>query len=163
MRKFFESLRKSVRQSIERDKKLEKPIERISMLIWPWRESKLVFFVSLLALLDYISTYIAIKFNIGHQVYEAGLIAKWALDTGGVREIVFCGCRRHRHIHTDRPRRKLYLQPVGPSGIPACGLYFYTFTVCSVYVWRSDKQYNQYLPVDSKRFHSGVFTAILCL
>jgi hypothetical protein len=89
MRKFFESLRKSVRQSIERDKKLEKPIERISMLIWPWRESKLVFFVSLLALLDYISTYIAIKFNIGHQVYEAGLIAKWALDTGGFGKLFF--------------------------------------------------------------------------
>jgi len=89
MRKFFESLRERVRQSIERDKKLEKPIERVSRLIWPWPESRLILFVILLALLDYISTFIAIKFNLGHQVYEAGLIAKWALDTGGFVKLFF--------------------------------------------------------------------------
>ena len=89
MRKFFESLRERVRQSIERDKKLEKPVERVSRLIWPWPESRLILFVILLALLDYISTFIAIKFNLGHQVYEAGLIAKWALDTGGFVKLFF--------------------------------------------------------------------------
>jgi hypothetical protein len=89
MAKFFQALRESVRQSIERDKKLEKPIEQISKLVWPWPESKLVLFVCLLALLDYISTFFAIKFNVGHQVYEAGLIAKWALDTGGFAKLFF--------------------------------------------------------------------------
>jgi uncharacterized membrane protein (DUF485 family) len=89
MRKLLESMRDSVRKSIERDKKLEKPIEKVSRLIWPWQESKLVLFVSLLAIMDYVSTFAALKLSRNNQVYESGLLAKWALATGGFPKLFF--------------------------------------------------------------------------
>jgi hypothetical protein len=83
VRKFLELMRTRVRKANEQDKKLERPIERVSRLIWPWPESKLILLVSSLAVLDYISTFTALKFNISHRVYEAGSLAKWALTAGG--------------------------------------------------------------------------------
>jgi hypothetical protein len=43
----------------------------------------LVLFVSLLAILDFSSTYAALRLSGNAQVVEAGLIAKWALGFNG--------------------------------------------------------------------------------
>ena len=83
MQKFLESLKTRVQRANEQDRKLEKPIEKVSRLIWPWPESKLIQFVSLLAMPDYLSTFAALRFNLSHQVYELGPMAKWALAIGG--------------------------------------------------------------------------------
>ena len=83
MRKILESLKTRVQRANEQDRKLEKPIEKVSRLIWPWPESKLIQFVSLLAMLDFLSTFAALRFNLSHQVYEVGPMAKWALAIGG--------------------------------------------------------------------------------
>ena len=83
MQKFLESLKTRVQRANEQDRKLEKPIEKVSRLIWPWPESKLIQFVSLLAMLDFLSTFAALRFNLSHQVYEVGPMAKWALAIGG--------------------------------------------------------------------------------
>jgi hypothetical protein len=40
MRKILESLKTRVQRANERDRKLEKPIEKVSRLLWPWPESK---------------------------------------------------------------------------------------------------------------------------
>jgi hypothetical protein len=58
-------------------------MERVSRLLWPWPESKLIQFVSLLAMLDFLSTFAALRFNLSHQVYEIGPMAKWAFAIGG--------------------------------------------------------------------------------
>jgi hypothetical protein len=79
----MESFKDRIRRANERDKRFDQPIERISRLIWPWTERKLVLFVSLLALLDFISTYAALRLSASQQVYEAGFLAKWALNLGG--------------------------------------------------------------------------------
>ncbi|MGP8080639.1 MAG: hypothetical protein ACLPVI_09050 [Dehalococcoidales bacterium] len=88
MQKILQSMRTRLKKANEQDRKLEKPIEKFSRLIWPWSESRLIQFVSLLAVLDYSSTFAALKFNSSHQVSELGLMAKWALNTGGFTELL---------------------------------------------------------------------------
>jgi hypothetical protein len=88
MQKILESMRTRLKKANEQDRKLEQPIEKFSRLIWPWPESKLIQFVSLLAFLDYVSTYAALRFNLSHQIAEVGLVAKWALATGGFTELL---------------------------------------------------------------------------
>ena len=83
MQKILEPLKIRLKKANEQDRKLEKPMERISRLLWPWQESKLIQFVSLLAMLDFLSTFAALRFNMSHQVYEVGPLAKWALSIGG--------------------------------------------------------------------------------
>jgi hypothetical protein len=83
MQKMLESIRIRIRRANEQDRKLEQPMERVSRLIWPWQESKLILLIGSLAILDYISTFTAIGLNISHHVHELGSLAKWALDTGG--------------------------------------------------------------------------------
>lgn len=83
MPKFKDRIKEDLKQARERDKKLEKPIERVSRLIWPWQESRLVWLVIALALLDFISTLTALNFNMGHNIQEVGLLAKWGLNEGG--------------------------------------------------------------------------------
>jgi hypothetical protein len=83
MRKILESLKTRVQRANEQDRKLEEPIEKVSRKIWPWPESKLIQFVSLLAMLDFLSIFVALQFNLSHQVYEVGPMAKWALAIGG--------------------------------------------------------------------------------
>jgi hypothetical protein len=89
MHNILYSLKTSLKKANERDKKFERPVEKASRLIWPWPESKLLQFVGLMAVLDYVSTYIALEFSAGHQVYESGLMAKWALYTGGFSKLLF--------------------------------------------------------------------------
>ena len=77
-----------MRRRVERERTLEQPLEAFSRLLWPWHESKLVLFVSLLAVLDYVSTYTAINLSGANHVYEAGLLARWALQTGGFPKLL---------------------------------------------------------------------------
>jgi hypothetical protein len=83
----FESMRAGIKKADERERKLERPIEKVSRLIWPWQESKLLLFVSLMAVLDFISTFSALKFYGKYGVFESGWIAKWALSIGGFPEL----------------------------------------------------------------------------
>ena len=83
MQKLLESMRVRLKRANDRDKKLERPFEKISRVMWPWQESKLILLVVLLAILDYISTFTALRLSPTHQVSEVGLLAKWALNAGG--------------------------------------------------------------------------------
>jgi hypothetical protein len=87
MHSFFDSIRDKLRKNIERERRLDHPLETISLVIWPYPESKLVFYVSLLAFLDYTSTFVALRLSGNSQIYEAGLLAKWALQTGGFSKL----------------------------------------------------------------------------
>jgi len=84
-----ELIKNRLRRSIEIERTLERPFEKLSRILWPWSESKLVLFISLMAILDYISTYTALELSRNNQVAEVGLVAKWALQTGGSSELFF--------------------------------------------------------------------------
>jgi hypothetical protein len=83
MPKISESWKDNAKKSREIERKLERPFEKFSRFLWPWAESKLILFVSLLAVLDYVSTFAALELSGNNQISEAGLLAKWALETGG--------------------------------------------------------------------------------
>ena len=83
MHTFFDGVRNRARTRIEREQSLERPIEAFSRVLWPYPESKLVFYVSLLAILDYVSTFTALEFSGNSHISEVGLLAKWALQTAG--------------------------------------------------------------------------------
>ena len=82
-------IKNKVRRSIEKERTLERPFEKFSRLLWPWKELNLVLFISGMAVLDYISTYAALNFTRYDRVVEAGLMAKWALQTGGFLRLFF--------------------------------------------------------------------------
>jgi hypothetical protein len=87
MQKVVESIRAGLKRANERDKKLELSIEKVARAIWPWRESKLILFVALLAVADYVSTFMALRLNPNHQISELGLLANWALSLGGFAQL----------------------------------------------------------------------------
>jgi hypothetical protein len=89
MSDFQKSMKERFNKAQERDRQLERPVERISRLIWPWSEAKLVLLVSMLALLDFISTVTALKWNVSHHVQEVGWLAKWAFNAGGFPGLFF--------------------------------------------------------------------------
>ena len=70
------------RRDIERERVLEPRFEAFSRLLWPWSESKLVLFITTMAILDSVSTFAALKLS-AHHVTEVGLIASRALKAGG--------------------------------------------------------------------------------
>jgi len=80
---FFDGLRNRLRNHFEQERSLERPIEAFSRALWPYPESKLVFYISILAVLDFVSTFTALELSGNGQVAEVGLLAKWALQTGG--------------------------------------------------------------------------------
>ena len=88
IRRVLDSIRHRARRGVERERNLERPLEAFSKKLWPWHESRLALFVSLLAVLDYISTYAALKLSGSNQVYEAGPLAGWALRIGGFPELL---------------------------------------------------------------------------
>ena len=88
MQTILESIRTRIKRAHERDKKLERPIEKVSRAIWPWRESKLILFVTLLAVADYVSTFMALRLSANHQISELGLMANWALSLGGFAQLL---------------------------------------------------------------------------
>lgn len=75
-------MRIRLQKDIERERRLDSPLGAISRKLWPYPESKLLLYVIIVAILDYTSTFAALKLS-GKQVYEAGLVAKWALKMGG--------------------------------------------------------------------------------
>ena len=87
MQKMLESMRARVKRANERDKKLERPVEKIARAVWPWRESKLILFVACLAVSDYVSTFMALRLSANHQISELGLMANWALNSGGFTQL----------------------------------------------------------------------------
>jgi hypothetical protein len=78
----FYRVRVRLQKDIERERRLDGPIGAISRKLWPYPESKLILYVIIAAILDYTSTFTALELS-SNQVYEAGLVAKWALKTGG--------------------------------------------------------------------------------
>ena len=76
-------IKNKLNKSIEKERALQPRFEAFSRLLWPWAESKLVLFITLMAILDSVSTYTALRLSINNQVTEVGLIASWALKTGG--------------------------------------------------------------------------------
>jgi hypothetical protein len=76
-------IKNRMRRSVERERALEPRFEAFSRLLWPWAESKLILFIISMAFLDSVSTYTALNLSINNQVSEVGLIASWALKTGG--------------------------------------------------------------------------------
>jgi hypothetical protein len=88
MQTILESIRTRIKRAHERDKKLERPIEKVSRAIWPWRELKLILFVTLLAVADYVSTFMALRLSANHQISELGLMANWALSLGGFAQLL---------------------------------------------------------------------------
>ena len=69
--------------SVERSRAQEDRMKQISKAIWPWRMSWLFPLVALLAALDLISTYALLELSGKTDVYEGGLLARWALKAGG--------------------------------------------------------------------------------
>jgi len=88
MSSLTEKLAGRFRQSLERERHLESKVESFSMKLWPYPVYKLVVYISILALLDYTSTFTAIELSGNHQISEVGLVAKWALDRGGFGELL---------------------------------------------------------------------------
>ncbi len=87
MSSLTEKLTASFKQSLERERHLESKVESFSMKLWPYPIHKLVVYISILALLDYTSTFTALKLSGNHQIYEVGVVARWALERGGFREL----------------------------------------------------------------------------
>jgi hypothetical protein len=79
----YDSIKYDRRRNLVRERAIERPLEGFSKQLWPWSESKLIFLVGLLAVLDYISTYVFLTFGSYPQVIEGGLLAGWALQSGG--------------------------------------------------------------------------------
>ncbi len=74
-----------MRKNLDRYQSSERYFETASRSLWPWRESWLIAFVLLLALLDYVSTYAFLELSGNTLVYEAGALASWALQLGGFK------------------------------------------------------------------------------
>ncbi len=79
----METARGMIRKSIRRDRGFQNRTEAMSWWLWPWRESRLMGFVGLLAILDYGSTYAFLRLGGNSDVYESGLMASWALQRNG--------------------------------------------------------------------------------
>ncbi len=88
VRRVLEFLKKRVKQSIEKERALERHIEAFSRFLWPWSEKWLIAVVSLLVLLDYVSTYAVLRLSGKRHIYEAGLLARWSLRTGGFTRLL---------------------------------------------------------------------------
>ena len=73
--------------TIKRDRGLERYVVLVSRRLWPWGESKLLILVACLAILDYASTYAFLRFG-NNNIYEDGLIARWALQEGGLKGLL---------------------------------------------------------------------------
>jgi len=97
MQAFFNKYRENFRKNQARERSFDRPLETISRKIWPYAELKLVFYICILAVLDFTSTFVALELSGNNQVSEVGVLAKWALQTGGFPKLllvdaaVICG------------------------------------------------------------------------
>jgi len=76
-------MKRQVNRALERDRSSERYVEAASTYLWPWREPWLVAVVTLVALLDYTTTYAVLELSGKAGVYEVGWLASWALRRGG--------------------------------------------------------------------------------
>lgn len=83
MQRVFGLAKGMVSKSLERDRASERYVEAVSRSLWPWRESRLLALVILVAVLDYASTYAVLELSGNEYVYEGGPLASWALQMGG--------------------------------------------------------------------------------
>ena len=72
-----------VRKSVQRDRRFEPWMDRMSRRLWPWRDAWLAAAISVIALLDYLSTYALLRLSNKPYAYERGPLAHWALEAGG--------------------------------------------------------------------------------
>jgi len=72
-----------MKKAVERDRRAERYVEAASRLIWPWQERQLLFFVGVVAVLDYASTYAVLELSGKRYLNEGGALASWALEKGG--------------------------------------------------------------------------------
>jgi hypothetical protein len=79
----FKRFEDRLRKNTERERHLDRPLETISLILWPYSETRLVFYVILFAVLDFLSTFNALELSNDGHVYEVGVMAKWALQRGG--------------------------------------------------------------------------------
>lgn len=77
-------LKERVNWALERDRRVEGRVAAVSRVLWPWRESRLVVLVGLLALLDYATTCAALELSGKGHIEEGGMLAGWALRIGGL-------------------------------------------------------------------------------
>ena len=83
----FKNLRQKLEsageKSREKDRSFDRPVGAFSRFLWPVQEKWLLVVVFSLCLLDYASTFAALRLSGSTNVYEDGPLAGWALDTGG--------------------------------------------------------------------------------
>ncbi len=70
-------------RNLRQGKRLERPMDNFSRVLWPYPESKLIFYIGILAFLDFTSTLVALTISGNGKIYESGYLAKWALQTAG--------------------------------------------------------------------------------
>jgi hypothetical protein len=85
----FKSYKDTLVKAREIDKGIGRYVERLSRLLWPWRELWLLAVVGALSILDFLSTYVLLGLSGKAGVYESGRLAAWALDTGGFPFLFF--------------------------------------------------------------------------
>jgi hypothetical protein len=72
-----------INKSRDIDRGLGKYAERLSRLLWPWRERWLLVIAGILCFFDFLSTYLLLDVIGRTDVYESGFLARWALEIGG--------------------------------------------------------------------------------
>jgi len=82
--KVLRLVKERVNKAAERDRRAERRMGPASRVLWPWRESRLVVLVGLLAVLDYATTCAALELSGKGDIGEGGMLAGWALQVGGL-------------------------------------------------------------------------------
>lgn len=85
MQRVMEIARERVKESVQRDRRFEPWMDRMSRRLWPWQDARLMLTIPFVALLDYLSTYALLVLSSKPYVYEHGPLAHWALETDGFR------------------------------------------------------------------------------
>ena len=133
----YNRIRVRLDKDIERERRLDGPLGAISRKLWPYPESKLVFYVIIVAILDYTSTFAALELS-GNQIYEAGLLAKWALRIGGFPGLLLVdiasvgalicmavGARHlYRRLNLNGFGRAAFVLPITPYFVITMGVVF---------------------------------------
>jgi hypothetical protein len=83
MQRVTETARERIRRSVQRDRRFEPWMDRMSHRLWPWRDAWLAAAIAVIALLDYLSTYALLNLRNKPHAYERGPLAHWALEAGG--------------------------------------------------------------------------------
>ena len=77
------AIRSLAEKSRQRDRGFDRPVGKLSRLVWPIRERWLLVIVCSICLMDFTTTYINLQLIRNPHAVEAGPLAGWALRTGG--------------------------------------------------------------------------------